>query len=263
MFFLCRDEAVSKVDPDIELKLAAAVQEALLAENIPACRCGKMVLENRMCREIGGDFYHFRELGQDQIALAVGDVVGHGIGAALVMTLIMGILRADRLDHRRPSRVAELINDTLLKLGDRLNLPITCTLIYGVVDLPSGLLLYVNAGQPRPLIYNRQRCATQQLPPTTMMLGVQSGVLPESCHNFGKSDRLVLFTDGITEAHNPDGQPFGCDHLAQLVVAAAAEAPEFLIEQVFAHVADFTNTAPREDDQTLVVIDFDNVSDGF
>ena len=250
---------MAQADTSIDMQLAAAVQEALLSESVPACRCGKMVLQNRMCSDIGGDFYHFRQLGQDQIALAIGDVVGHGTAAALVMTLIMGILRADRPDQRRPSRIIELINNALLKLGDRLDHPITCTLIYGIVDLPSGLLLYINAGHPRPIIFNRRTGGSQELYGSAMMLGVQPGVSEECCHSFLSDDRLVLFTDGITECRDAQDNMFGPEQLGEHVVASGSVDPETLAGDILRRVDSYTNEKPRQDDQTLVVIDFDDI----
>ena len=247
-----------ETNPDMQL--AAAVQEALLTESLPQCKCGQMVLRNRMCRDIGGDFYYFRQLGQDQVALVIGDVVGHGTSAALVMTLIMGVLRADRPDQRRPSRVVEVINESLLRLGDRIGHPITCTLIYGIVDLPSGLLLYVNAGHPHPIICNRLRCAAKELRPTTMMLGVQSGVSHERCHNFVKGDRLILFTDGIVESRDDTDDLFGIERLTETIVSSGCIEPERLAQNVFDQIDRFTRHAPRQDDQTLVIVDFDDIA---
>ncbi len=241
-----------------ELQLAAAVQNALLTREVPQCECGKMALKNRMFADIGGDFYHFRQLGQDQISFAIGDVMGHSMGAALLMTLIIGLLRADREDNRRPSRVVESINDMLVRLGGYVNTPITCSLIYGVVDLPSGILLYVNAGHPYPIICNRTNRTYHHLPPTTMLLGVQAGILPESCHQFNPYDRLVLFTDGIVDAHNGDFAAFGEERLRQAIMESVQDSPEMVTQRIFDEVELFRGPVVQEDDETLVVIDFDS-----
>lgn len=243
---------------DSEIQLAAAVQNALLTGEVPSCECGKMALKNRMVAEIGGDFYHFRPLGQDQVAFAIGDVMGHSMGAALLMTLILGLLRADREDNRRPSRVAESINTMLVRLGGSVNMPITCSLIYGVVDLPSGILLYVNAGHPHPLIFNRTEEKFQHLPPTTMLLGVQAGILPESCHQFHTQDRLVLFTDGLVDAHKGDFAVFGEERLRQVIRKTAPDSPDMVTQRVFEEVDLYRGPASQSDDETLVVIDFDS-----
>ena len=241
-------------------QLAVAVQQALLTGDIPECECGKMFLKNRMSGLVGGDFYHFNQLGQGQVAFTIGDVVGHGMPAALVMTLIIGHLRADKKNCRWPSRLVSNINDQLVRLGELCKTPITCSMIYGLVDLPTGMLLYVNAGHPHPIIYHRGEDKTRLLQTTTMLLGVQSGVLPESCHQFRQQDRLVLYTDGIMEARNSREELFGVDRLCQTIRNNNMDLPEHLADQIFTEIDDFLGSSSPEDDQTLVVIDFDVIS---
>ena len=241
------------------LELAGAVQAALLEGEAPHCQCGKVVLRNRMSEAVGGDFHDFRPLGQDQVAFVIGDVMGHGVGAALLMTLIVGLLRADRRDHRRPSQLVGSINEILVGLGRQLCNPVTCSLIYGVVDLPSGILLYVNAGHPEPIVCNRLDGRVHTLAPTTMLLGVQNGVLPESCHQFRQGDRVVLFTDGITEARQEQGL-FGPERLTRIVQEHREAPAEQLAERILQEADGFAESDDPLDDQTVVVIDFDRVS---
>jgi len=241
------------------MELAGAVQAALLEAETPNCRCGKVVLRNRMSEAVGGDFYDFRQFGQDQVAFVIGDVMGHGIGAALLMTLIVGLLRADRRDHRRPSQLVGSINEILVGLGEQLCNPVTCSLIYGVVDLPSGILLYVNAGHPEPIVCNRRDGQLRKLAPTTMLLGVQDGILPESCHQFRQEDRVVLFTDGIIEARQEEAL-FGRKRLAEMVQQYREAPGEELAERILQEANTFAASDHPLDDQTVVVIDFDKVS---
>jgi len=253
---------ISRLVSETDMQLAAAVQRALLNSEIPDCQCGKMVLKNRMSGDVGGDFYHFRQLGQDQVAFAIGDVVGHGMGSALIMSLIMGTLRSNVQESRRPSRIIEQINNLLVKLGGQLDHYITCSLIYGVVDLPSGVLLYVNAGHPYPIVCNRGEEGCHELRPTTMLLGVQQGVQPESCHQFRQDDRVVLYTDGITETSNANEEPLSDNRLKQIVCSSIKESPDVLANRVFEEVDAYSGTEQSADDQTLVVIDFDLVTGG-
>lgn len=251
----------SQSEWEVDIKLAAAVQKALLNGEIPNCQCGKMVLKNRMSAQVGGDFYHFHPLGQDQVAFAIGDVVGHGIGSALIMSLIMGTLRSNIQDSRRPSRIVEKINSLLVKLGEQLEQFITCSLFYGVVDLPSGVLLYVNAGHPNPIVSNRDEKGCKEFHTTTMLLGVQQGVRPESCHQFRQKDRLILYTDGITELTNAKEEPFSQERLMQIVGDAKMDSPNTLLTRVFEEMDSFSGKRPSQDDQTMVAIDFDLVAD--
>lgn len=248
---------------DQDYRLAAAVQQALLEVQLPECKCGHLYLKNRMSSRIGGDFYYFRDLGNEQSIFAVGDIAGHSYSSALLMTLVMGHLQANSQDYRRPARMADSVNKLLLQLGERMKMPITCSMIFGFVDLPSGILLYVNAGHPHPLIINRQNGRSAHLPPTTLLLGVLPGTMPESCHQFVKQDRLILFTDGLTEAPDRQGNYFTEARLHHLVEQEPAMMPETLGEKIFQAVESFAGRSEPQDDQTLVIIDFDNISTEF
>jgi len=241
-------------------KLAVVIQKALLDSHIPQCDCGRIVVKNRMCDAVGGDFYHFRKLNSDQVAFAIGDVLGHGTSAALIMAIIMGILRGDRQNQSRPSRILEGINDLLIELGGKIGMPTTCSLIYGVVDLPSGNLFYTNAGHPHPIVCNRVTGTIRHLGPTTMLLGVQGHVREESCHQFAPEDRIILFTDGLLESVNEDQEFFGQDRLDRVIQAGSAEPPEKQAEAIFAEIDRFSGYSEHQDDQTLVVIDFTPLS---
>ncbi len=245
---------------DTDLALAAAMQKALLTGETPHCTCGKMFVKNRMSAQVGGDFYHFSELGQDQVALAIGDVMGHGTSAALLMTFILGQLRANETDQRRPARMVNAINNQLLRLGALVDLPIICTMIYAVVDLPSGIVLYVNVGHPRPIVCNRRHHHLRVLPPTTMVLGVEELDIEESCHQFMANDRLVLFTDGVSETRGDDNVWYSEERLQKFVGAHHNAPDKQLADALFVELDEFSGDTPQDDDQTLVIIDFDNVS---
>ena len=242
------------------LQFAAAVQKALLDDQVADFHFGNIAAANRMSDEIGGDFYYFRQLNDDQVALAIGDVVGHGTSAALVVSLIIGVLQADQQNYSRPKHVINNVNEMLLRLSKLANESIICSMFYGVVDLPSGILFHVNAGHPHPIICNRQTGDIRQLDPTTMLLGAQAGVRPESCHQFITGDRLVLFTDGIIEAKNSLGHPLGQPGLRKYIGELIDQSPDNLVNLLLKQVQEFSYQGPQEDDQSIVVIDFDHVS---
>lgn len=238
-----------------DLQLAVAVQRAFMPADLPKCDCGKIAVRNRMCRGVGGDFCFFEELGHDQIAFAIGDAVGHGITAALVMSVIIGLMRSAGQNKRRPARMVAAVNDLLLSLGRQVNFPITCSMFYGVVDLPSGILLFVNAGHPQALISNPvwEQCAV--LPTTTLLLGVEGEVRDESCHQFKGFDRLLLYTDGLSDARGAGDTLFGQRRLEELAVRHRQADVEVLMDAVFREVEAFRVGEP-EDDATLVAVDF-------
>ena len=240
------------------MALARAIQQSMLKQSVPQCTCGSIHLENRMLEDVGGDFYYFQNHGPEQVAFAIGDVMGHGISAALVMTQIMGLIQADKGNRTRPAQMAQTINQSLIDLGQRLDTPMTCSVLYGLVDLPSGVLLYVNAGHPRPVIHNHSSGLTHLLGPTTALLGVHDHTPGESCHQFARGDRVVLYTDGITEARNQADELFGDERLKTVVHDHAKKDAATLAAELFGACDAFTGNVPTgQDDMTLMIIDFE------
>ena len=245
---------------DNDLKLAVEVQRALLDRQVPHCKCGRIVVRNMMCSDIGGDFYHFKQLNGDQVAFAIGDVMGHGMSAALIVSLLMGKLWSTENSPSRPQTVVNELNQMLVELGDHLDWPVTSTIFLGVIDLPSGIIMYVNAGHNKPIHLRRSENKTSVLTLTNMLLGVQRGIREEDCEQFGQGDRLVLYTDGITEAMNLDLVQFGDKRLVDIIQRTADKSPEDVADVIFDELDRFSAGRSIDDDMTLIIIDFDEVN---
>jgi len=247
---------VPRTESDVELALAAELQAALLPRGCPGdCPHQVAAARNRMSGAVGGDFYSFLRLHQDQIAVMVGDVVGHGVHAALVMAQIMGYLRSRPAECARPKRAVSALNEMLLDLGRRTGSVIPCSLLYGVIDGPSGTSFLVNMGHPPPFLCRRDRCRVMPLTAHNMVLGVQPLEPEETCHTFAPGDRLVLYTDGVTDAADGRDERFGAARLHQVLNRHAGDDAHSCADAVFDAVADFRGDAPQSDDETIVVID--------
>lgn len=241
---------------DNDLKLAIEVQRALLARNVPHCKCGKLVVRNKMCSDIGGDFYQFKQINSDQVAIAIGDVMGHGMSAALIVSLLLGKLWHKADSPSRPQIVLSDLNDMLVELGDHLDYPVTCSMFMGVVDLPSGIVMFINAGHVKPIHLDRSGKRINYLGVSSMLLGVQKGVREEACEQFSSGDRLVLYTDGLTEVMNPELVQFGSGRLADIILKTADYDSEQVADMVFAELDRFSAGRAIDDDMTLIIIDF-------
>ena len=245
-----------QVNDQVDLALAAELQAALLPTvDPPVSPHQKIAALNRMCGSVGGDFYDFLRLNDDQTAVAVGDVVGHGIQAALLMAKIMGFVRSDASKCSRPRDMVVALNDMLVALGDRTGSVLPCSLFYAVLDAPSGGAFFINAGHPMPMLCSRSQCTTLHLGPRNMMLGVEPFEPKEGCHTFLPGERLVLYTDGVTDAANRDDDRFGTDRLHELVRDNIDETAHQCARAIFQAVEDFRDGARQTDDETLVVID--------
>lgn len=241
---------------DFELALAAELQAALLPVSCPPdCSHQHAAARNRMCGQVGGDFYDFMRIHEDQVAVVIGDVVGHGVRASLLMAKIMGYLRSQPANCARPSELVVDLNDMLIALGNRVGQVVLCSLFYAVIDLPTGAAFFVNAGHPRPFLCDRSCGKLLHLGGQNILLGVQEFRPVEGCHTFQAGQRLVMYTDGLTEADGPGGLYFGEQRLHELVCRSASLTPEQCVETIFAGVDAFRAGQKQQDDQTLVVID--------
>jgi sigma-B regulation protein RsbU (phosphoserine phosphatase) len=250
------NESMSQSDAELDLALAAELQAALLPQLCPpACRNFRAAALNRMCGSVGGDFYDFMALNDDQTAWVIGDVVGHGVRASLLMARIMGFLRTNSGERSRPKQMVTALNEMLLDLGDRTGSVMCCSMIYAVMDAPSGLALFINAGHPMPLLCDRKRCATLHLGPRNILLGVQDFQPQEACHTFSPGERLVLYTDGVIDATNADGQRFEQRRLHEVIVGHTEADPERCARGVFQAVEDFRQASRQSDDETILIVD--------
>ena len=243
-------------EAESDLALAAELQAALLPKACPTdCPNHVAAARNRMYAGVGGDFYDFIPVNPEQIALVIGDVVGHGVRASLVMAQIMGLLRTEPVRLSRPGEMVSAINEMLIDLGDRIGAVVHCSLVYGVIDTPTGAGFFVNAGHPRPLICKPDKAVVMPLGRSDMLLGIEPFKPTETCHAFTPGERLVMFTDGILEAANSADERFGDDRLYDVIDAHLADTPDACADAVFRAVDEFRGVAPQIDDETIVVID--------
>ena len=249
-------EQIDTTQETLDLALAAELQAALLPKSCPAdCPNQSAAARNQMCGSVGGDFYDFIRLNPEQTAIFIGDVVGHGVRSSLVMAKIMGWLRSRSQDASRPTRVIADLNRMLMELGEKTNSVMLCSLFYGVLDMPSGAMFFVNAGHPKPFLSDRQVSRTAPLGGRNMLLGVQEFEPEESCHTFTAGQRLVLYTDGITDANNDKGDYFSDKRLLAVIKENIGATALQCVDAVFNAVETFRNGGLQDDDETVVVID--------
>ena len=244
------------VQHEFDLALAAQLQAALLPKSCPRdCPNHVAAARNRMCAAIGGDFYDFLRLDDDQVALVLGDVVGHGVRAALIMAQIMGFLRSQSATLSRPAETVAALNDMLVDLSRRVGAVLPCSLIYGVIDAHTGEAVFVNAGHMRPFVSDRQGSKSLQLGETNLLLGVEEYAPTEARHTFAPGERLVMFTDGVTEATDPSGEQFDSARLHDVIQQQRTADADSCAEAVFHAVDEFRQGGDRTDDETIVVVD--------
>ena len=233
-----------------ELHVARRIQQASLPEAVPALEGWEIYPSYLPAREVGGDFFDFLKLEDGRLGLVVGDATGKGVPAALVMSTTCGMIRAvTQASDYSPGEVLQRVNEALAtRIPD--NMFVTC--FYGVLDPRTGSFAYANAGHDLP--YVRRGGYAEELMARGMPLGLMPGMSYEEKEIIlGEGDRALFYSDGLVEAHNPEGAMFGFPRLQSLVAEHAEGEPlvDFLMEELYS----FTGKRwEQEDDITLVTL---------
>jgi serine phosphatase RsbU (regulator of sigma subunit) len=232
-----------------ELQVAQLIQRQFLPRELPELPGWHVAAYYQPAKEVGGDFYDFIELPDGLVGLVCGDVTGKGVPAALVMATTHSILRGDAPQLVSPGKVLERANRLLLN-----DIPpqmfVTC--LYGILDPATGWLHYANAGHNPPYMHTRD--GVVELRATGMPLGLMPGMTYEEKETtLGPGDTLLLHSDGLAEAHDPERKMFGFPRLAALV--AGCPGGQELIDRLLSELGGFTGPGwEQEDDITLVAV---------
>jgi serine phosphatase RsbU (regulator of sigma subunit) len=232
-----------------ELQVAQLIQRQFLPRELPELSGWHVATHYQPAKAVGGDFYDFIELPDGLVGLVCGDVTGKGVPAALVMATTHSILRGDAPQYVSPGKVLERANNLLLK-----DIPaqmfVTC--LYGVLDPSTGQLRYANAGHNPPYVHTRD--GVVELRATGMPLGAMPDMTYEEKETtLGPGDTVLLHSDGLVEAHDPERTMFGFPRLAELMNGCSG-GPE-LIQLLLGELDGFTGPDwEQEDDITLVAL---------
>ena len=229
---------------------ARLIQRALLPAAMPVVRGCDLAAVWMPAAGLGGDCYDVIRFSDDRVAVSIADVVGKGLPAALLMSNLQAAVRAFATPTADPHDLCASVNRLLCH---NISAGKFVTFVYAVVDTGAGVIRYANAGHNPPIIA-RASGAIDRLAPTGLVLGVApewtytSGVLP-----FARGDRLICFTDGITEALSPDDEEFGEERLLAVIDGTPRGSAEGLVQAISRAVGDWAHHE-LQDDATLIVI---------
>jgi sigma-B regulation protein RsbU (phosphoserine phosphatase) len=252
---------VVQLEERIELKesldLAMEVQQNLLPQKPLQTESLDIAGKSIYCDETGGDyfdFFQFPELGKEKIGIAVGDVVGHGVPAALLMTTVRAFLRSRMA---QPGDLAQKITDVnrILCL-DTYDSCDYMSLFLVVIDSMNKELQWVRAGHDPALVYQPSTDSFNELDGHGTVLGIDENCPFHEYKQSGWSDGQIIFigTDGIWETESPDAEKFGRHRLRQLIRQHSHCSSQEILQTITDALAAFRKTAPQHDDITLVVV---------
>ncbi|HEY0787314.1 MAG TPA: PP2C family protein-serine/threonine phosphatase, partial [Thermoanaerobaculia bacterium] len=242
-----------------EIDAANRIQAALLPRSEPEVPGATFASHYRAATEIGGDYFDFLPLGDETVAIAFGDVAGHGLTSGIVMAMTKAALLV-QVDHDpTPVRVMEVLNTTVMKTAPKRML---MTFFFGILDPAEQRLRFASAGHLDPYLYRASEKRLVPLSSWGFPLGVRRrDPFREEQVVFETGDRLILYSDGFIEALDDDGEPFGFDRFEKVILASGTRSAADIKHALLSSVKKFTRNRPPEDDQTLVVISFEEVEE--
>jgi serine phosphatase RsbU (regulator of sigma subunit)/anti-sigma regulatory factor (Ser/Thr protein kinase) len=242
-------EAATRQRFEQELEVARLIQQNFLPKQLPELQGWQIAAYYRPAREVGGDFYDVIPLPDGRVGFVVGDVTDKGVPAALVMSATRSVLRASATRLKEPGEVLERVNEHLCPdMPEKMF--VTC--LYGVLDPETGVLRFANAGHDVP--YVKTADGVMELRARGMPLGLMPGMSYEQKEaTLQPGDAVLLHSDGIVEAHDPNRDMFGFPRLKETV--ASGPTGQELIDRVLSEIEAFTGPdSEQEDDITMVTL---------
>ncbi len=233
-----------------QLQIARGIQQGLLPQKFPQVEHFQLTGINVACQEVGGDYFDVFEIGNGRYGMVIADVSGKGMSAALLASMLQGVFWATASTGAPPAEVARRVNAFVC---DRSTSDKYATLFYGIIE-PDGALRYVNAGHCPPMLVTPDR-QVRPLVAECLPIGMFNfAEFTENCVALEKGATLVFYTDGVTEAVNPEDEMFGDARLTETLLMVANLPPEQLRDALLQAVRAFASGYPQNDDITLVVL---------
>jgi sigma-B regulation protein RsbU (phosphoserine phosphatase) len=236
-----------------ELEIAQEVQEHLFPQRLPAVPgldyCGRC----RPAREVGGDYYDFLELAEGKFGIAIGDVSGKGIGAALMMASLEASLRAQASVGHDIAELMKRVNNLVYEASSANRY---VTLFYAEYDPRSRQLSHVNAGHNPPVILRKSAgpCQVLRLETGGPVIGIGRQCYQQASFPLESGDLVVLFTDGVSESMNARDEEWGEDRLIEFAKTCHGLPASETMTRILTAAESFAAGASQHDDMTLVVL---------
>jgi len=245
----------ARFDKQLDLEGAKDVQQAFFRPQTFSIPCISCETFYQPAHSIGGDYYDFLLLQGGRWGIAIGDVSGKGIGAALIMARLQASLRAQALHSHLD--LSTLIGDVNQLVFESSPANFFASLFYAEYEPAKRLLKYANAGHNPPIVVRGHNGSSEifHLTPTDIPIGISADLqFTTRTFQLAIDDVLVAYTDGITEQQNPHGEMWGEEKFEILLRSCCPASSEQIIECILAEVSAFANGQPQRDDMTLVVL---------
>ncbi len=249
-------QAAEKKRLDQDLQIAHEIQRILLPASAPELDGYQISGINIPAQQVSGDYYDYIHVDAEHIGVAIADVSGKGVPASLIMAMCRSVLRSQATAQLSPAAALRLVN---AQLFPDIKEDMFISMAYAILDKNTSTLTLSRAGHDAPLLYKARDQTVSKINPPGMALGIDSGgVFNRVTGDFSLSlepdDCLVLYTDGVTEALNSQGDEFGLPNAIQSIKASASEGAAGIVTRLTDDLRAFVGTYPQHDDITLIVI---------
>jgi sigma-B regulation protein RsbU (phosphoserine phosphatase) len=242
---------------DHDLEIARDIQRILLPSEAPAINGFQISGLNAPARQVSGDYFDYIQVDEERLGVAIADVSGKGVPASLIMAICRSVLRAEAARNPSPADVLRKVNR---QLYPDIKEDMFISMAYLILNHQrDGGITLARAGHDAPLLYKHQLETVTPVKSPGMVVGIDSGnVFDRLTTDFAvpleRDDCLVLYTDGVTETLNSDGDEFGLQRMMQSVRASATNGAQAIVKKIIEDVRDFTGSVPQNDDITLIAI---------
>jgi len=249
-------EANEKKRLDHDLEIAREIQSILLPSDPPPVPGYEISGLNIPARQVSGDYFDYLVIDENRTGVAVADVSGKGVPAALIMAMCRSVIRSQAPGKESPADVLQRVNR---QLYPDIKEDMFISMAYLILNNITGQITLCRAGHDAPLHYSAKTQTVTKLNPPGMALGIDSGgVFDRIACDFSVTldtdDCLILYTDGVTEALDSSGMEFGMANMIESIKQSASAGASGIIERVTDDVVNFIGNTPRSDDITMIVI---------
>ena len=249
-------EANEKKRLDHELEIAREIQSVLLPLQPPDFPGFDLASINLPARGVSGDYLDFFELPGGRLGIAIADVSGKGVPAALIMAMCRSAMRIEAAQTASPAEVLRRVNS---QLYPDIKEDMFISMAYLVLQQNNASAIFARAGHDAPLLCRAEDCRVEKVSPRGMAVGIDSGevfnrIIEDFEFSLDQGDCLLFYTDGATESLDPQGMEFGIGRLAQCLQASAPQGAREVVVRLTEEIQDFVGHQPKHDDITLIAI---------
>jgi len=239
-----------------EIEIAATIQRNLLPKEGPQFRGVSFSAHFEPTASIGGDYYDVFNLDKSKLAVAIGDVSGHGLSTGLVMAMVKAAITTLVEEGADERSLFQRLNELVYRSTERRAF---MTLAFTIFDLEHAKIRHTNAGHLYPYLLRKKGGAPISIESPSLPLGVRESMMTQTVEiDLEDGDAIVYLSDGIVEAQDAEGDPFGFDQLEMLLTQQVERSPSVIRDVILDAVARHSGERPADDDRTIMVLRFDN-----